>query len=148
MRKNFLVVLLFFLVGCKNVTPSSSFASQISFTSKETFLSEKEIINIKGDEFFTQEEASYYVFVYLDGCMACRDVKLILNHLDFPYPLYYLNFIDITYKKGETHDNIGVSLYEDIDFSIVPHLFLIEEKVIQNEWKGSEKIIAFFHSFL
>lgn len=128
MRKINLILIMFFsLNSCyKNNKKICEY--------KENIISQKEIFNFKGE---------YYVFVYLDKCMACRDVKLKLMNFcqKGEKMIYYLDLLTTNFFQNKKRDN-NLYLNDDslIYVDVVPHLFYIKNCEINNEWIGFNDI--------
>lgn len=115
---------------------------EVMMNSDDSSLSTNKIISL--NDFFNMPKQTYYVLVYLDGCMACRDVKLVLSLTELDYEIYYLNFLSIDMElKKEEKSNIGVSDINELHISLVPHFFLIENQKVKNEWIGSKDILSY-----
>lgn len=115
---------------------------EVMMNSDDSSLSTNKIISL--NDFFNMPNQTYYVLVYLDGCMACRDVKLVLSLTELDYEIYYLNFLSIDMElKKEEKSNIGVSDINELHISLVPHFFLIENQEVKNEWIGSKDILSY-----
>lgn len=101
-----------------------------------------EYYQIKEENFFKQKN-NYFIFVYLDKCLACRDSKLILQNvcLNSNENIYYLNFEETHFKENEKNStNINVSSYHNIYLKSVPALFYIQAKKIVEEYYGVDDI--------
>ncbi len=101
---------------------------------KENIIKESNLFNLKN---------KYYVFVYLDKCMACRDIKLkLMNYCEIiSEEIYYLNFLETSFfNNSKSESNILKNDYHDIYLKTVPHLFLIDNKTIVNEWSSFDDI--------
>lgn len=115
---------------------------EVMMNSDDSSLSTNKIISL--NDFFNMPNQTYYVLVYLDGCMACRDVKLVISLTELDYEIYYLNFLSIDMElKKEEKSNIGVSDINELHISLVPHFFLIENQEVKNEWIGSKDILSY-----
>lgn len=97
--------------------------------------------NINLDDIFEQKENDYYVLFYLDGCMACRNTKLKIEELNKRYNLnyYYIDLFDL-YFDNPNQNNIGVNNYLDIVVNTAPTLFFINNKCVEKEYIGYEKV--------
>lgn len=97
--------------------------------------------NINLDDIFEQKENEYYVLFYLDGCMACRNTKLKIEELNKRYNLnyYYIDLFDL-YFDNPNQNNIGVNNYLDIVVNTAPTLFFINNKCVEKEYIGYEKV--------
>ena len=54
---------------------------------------------IEYKELLNQKEHYYLVLFYMDTCLACRDIKMIINFNEqngFQIPLYYVDFNKLT----------------------------------------------------
>ena len=131
MKKMFLFFSLFLFTFCNSSLP------------KESSSQEKDNREISYKNFFTLNLDFYHVFVYLDGCLACRDSKLRIKEKEESLHIYSLNFstIDINIKGKES--NIGKNDIFQVRIYQVPHLFYIENHVILKEWIGSEAISSY-----
>lgn len=103
---------------------------------------------INETDFFEFKE-KYYVFVYLDKCMACRDIKLKLsNYCEYiAEKIYYLDFLKTNFfKNSKSTTNISKIDFHDIYLKTVPHLFLIDNKTIINEWSSFNDISNYLNN--
>ncbi len=106
---------------------------------KENLIKESDLFEYKN---------KYYVFVYLDKCMACRDTKLkLMNYCEFiSEKIYYLDFLETNFFNNPKSDsNILKTNYHDIYLKTVPHLFLIDNKTIVNEWSSFNDISEYLN---
>lgn len=129
MRLNNLFIPFLFLVSCSYEVTS------ISICDYENNIITKDELFSFGNE--------YLVFVYLDKCMACRDLKLrLMNYCKTSaLPIYYLNFEDTDFFLHDKNEsNIGISDYNDIYIKSVPHLLKISNFAIEEEWNGFDTI--------
>lgn len=132
MKKIFIIIFLF-LFSCKNNSPKLC-------DYKENIIQEKELFNFS---------SSYLVFIYLDKCMACRDVKLKLmnlcSHCDMN--IYYLDLLTTSFTNNEERENNqNVSKIEDVYIKKVPHLLYINENKIETEYNGFNTISTYLES--
>ncbi len=126
MRFN-LIIVSFLLFSCKSSTIKIC-------NYEENIIKEEEIFNFKNN---------YYVFIYLDSCMACRDTKLRLMEYckKETNNIYYLDLLETNFYKNETlESNINVNNYHNIYIHSVPHLLLIKQKKVVAEWNGFSSI--------
>ena len=99
MKRLIVFLLVCSLLSCKNNEASNS------------------IPIIKQEEMFEILKEKYYILIYLNGCLACRDCKHRINKMDkdLKEDFYYL---DLELNKGLSSSyfvsNIGVTSYKDL----------------------------------
>lgn len=96
-------------------------------------------------DIFKVKQDQYLALVYLDSCVACRNVKLFLQHKcqKEDIDIVYLSLKSNDFKIVSDYvDNTGVSSYQDIQIKVVPTLFLIQNQVIIKQAIGEDKIIS------
>lgn len=110
-----------------------------------------EIPIIDSNDIFNIDELDYYVLVYLNGCVACRDVKLKISMLDevYKYKFYY---VDLEMNRELLSDvfvsNVGCSSYKQIKIKKTPTLFYIKDGIILEEYVNSDNILLFLNNFV
>lgn len=110
-----------------------------------------EIPIIDSNEIFNIDDENYYVLIYLNGCVACRDVKLKISMIDdiYKHKFYY---VDLEMNRELLSDvfvsNIGCFSYEQIKIKKTPTLFYIEDGIILEEYVNSDNILSFLNSIV
>ena len=127
MRKIMLFFLLIGLFSCKN---------------------QEEYNKINRYDIFEINREKYYILIYLNGCMACRDVRNRINHMDKNlYDIFYYDNLEENKELMSTTfvSNVNIDNYQDIKVKKTPTLFLIENHMIVSEWVKSSVILSYFN---
>ncbi len=98
---------------------------------------------IEYKELLNQKEHYYLVLFYMDTCLACRDIKMIINFNEqngFQIPLYYVDFNKLT--DLETI-KIGANSYT---ITRVPLMTEVFEWQITNYYLGFDEIRIFIQN--
>lgn len=89
----------------------------------------------------------YYVLIYLDTCVSCRNSKLFLKeqYLINNVVTYYCSYINGDFGQDyKGQNNLGLNKIEEIKIKYVPTLFQIDSKSIKKEIIGYQNIVDFF----
>ncbi len=99
-------------------------------------------INITYDEILKQTSPYYLVLIYLDTCIACRDIKNIINYLQKKkiFDIYYLDFNKVPRDSKIVIDNEIISIYR------VPFLLEIKNYIATNYYLGFYEVRDFLFS--
>ncbi len=112
---------------------------------------EYEIPIISSNQIFEIDKDYYYVLIYLNGCIACRDVKQIIHKFDHDVKSYFY-YVDLEKNKELLHNklvsNINCSSYVDIKIKKTPTLFVIKNKTIMEEYISSDDVRLFLYTLI
>ena len=132
-HKRVVVVTLLFLLVC----------SFLSCKSNETSNS---IPIIKQEEMFEILKEKYYVLIYLNGCLACRDCKHRINKMDkdLKEDFYYLD-LELNKELSSSYfvSNIPQTTYKDLKIKKTPTLLVIENGSVKEEYIKQDSIFVF-----
>ncbi len=98
---------------------------------------------IEYKELLNQKEHYYLVLFYMDTCLACRDIKMIINFNEqngFQIPLYYVDFNKLT---DIATIKTGANSYT---ITRVPLMIEIFEWQITNYYLGFDEIRIFIQN--
>lgn len=130
MKKLLFVLLFLGLISCDNSYNKDS------------------VIIIKQEELFEISKEKYYVLIYLNGCLACRDCKLRINKMDksLKEDFYYLDLeLNFSLYSEEFVSNIGVNSSNNLKIKKTPTLFVILDNVISEEYIKQDNIFSFLN---
>ena len=123
MKKILIFFLCFLLCACNNET-SSFERKKISF-----------------DKIFQIDEEMYYIFFYLDGCLACRNIVLYLKEISalIKENIYSVDLLECSFAK-KNESNIGVSENEKLYIPYAPYILKIIDGEVKEELAGYQAI--------
>ena len=117
-----------------------------SFLSCKSNETSNSIPIIKQEEMFEILKERYYVLIYLNGCLACRDCKHRINKMDedLKEDFYYLD-LELNKELSSSYfvSNIGVTSYKDLKIKKTPTLLVIEKGSIKEEYIKQDSIFVF-----
>lgn len=117
-----------------------------SFLSCKSDETSNSIPIIKQEEMFEIIKEKYYILIYLNGCLACRDCKHRINKMDenLKEDFYYLD-LELNKELSSSYfvSNIGVTSYKDLKIKKTPTLLVIDNSSVKEEYIKQDSIFVF-----
>ena len=96
---------------------------------------------ISFDKIFQIDEEMYYIFFYLDGCLACRNIVLYLKEISalIKENIYSVDLLECSFAE-KNESNIGVSENEKLYIPYAPYILKIIDGEVKEELAGYQAI--------